>query len=384
MRDSKRTNSTNGNGPVRREIVDLPLEMISEILSKLPTESILICRAVCKTWYDVSKDRCFINKLDNSQYQPTRLLLKPQVGRDINAPSYLVLVDIEKGKARQIPLDKMILDLQIMCSCNGFLCMASRKKLNPVVIYNPITMKRVILPPSNMKSTVLRHEVGFGFDPSTGKYKVVRAYTGFSSRRKVRRFEIISLGESSWRELTVPQSIANRDGWAVMFWNGALYWTMSKGISTIIVQFDLTDEEFNVISFPRHFYSRHASLGLIDVGGHLTLVQCAANVVKFWRIMENEVGGDLSLSLQVTYDTHVNWGYALGCSYVCQMNQESYLLQVGYWNHAHQRCENLSQYFPKKVQYSEFQIPGLPESFKTLCFKPSLAPLPATYVPSDW
>ncbi|KAL6973506.1 hypothetical protein U1Q18_027693 [Sarracenia purpurea var. burkii] len=382
--ESKRRGSSNSHGQLNRGIVDLPEEIISNILSRLPTETILICGVVCKTWYTMTQDPCFIKELIGLQNQPTRLIAKALPGTEIkDTLSHLVLIDIEKRKTRRIPIEKMLEDLQIMCSCNGLLCLASRKKLDPVVIYNPITRERVILPPSNLKSSVYRHEVGLGFDPSTGNYKVVRAYTGFSCRRKVRKFEIISLGESSWRDLNAPRSILNRDGWGVVFWKAALYWTMNKGISTIIVQFDLSDEKFRVISFPRYFSSRHVSLGLIEVGGHLTLVQNNSSVVKFWRITENEVGQDPSFCLQDTFDSHVKWGGGFCCSFVCQMDQESYLLQVGFWDCQHQFRENFTQYFPEKIKYSSVELQGLPESFKTVCFKPSLVPLPAPSIPSQ-
>ncbi|XP_058195353.1 F-box protein At3g07870-like [Rhododendron vialii] len=375
--DSNQRSSTNCKRQVNRGVLDLPHEMISEILCRLPTESILICRVVCKTWYAITKDPCFINTLGNSHYQPTRLILKPLPYEDIGrTPYYLVLVDMEKHKTRRIPLEKMFQELQITCSCNGFLCMAPPKKLDPVVIYNPITGDRLILPLSNSKSKVSCQVVGLGFDASTNKYKVVRAYTGLSSRRKVRRFEIISLGESSWRELSAPQRIVNRDSSGVTFLSGALYWTMSKGTSTIVVQFDLTDEKFRVISFPRYFSSRHVSLGLIDIRGIVTLVQGDSNTVRLWRIGDGEGEDELSFYFYISYDTHVKWGGGFSCAFLRQINQESYLLQVGYWNSQNERLEHLTQYFPDKVQFLDLKLRGLPDSFKTVCFKPSLVPLP--------
>lgn len=198
MTDSKRKSLTNCNDQLNRVVVDLPEEMVSDILSRLPIELILICRIVCKRWYAMTREPSFINKLSNSRYQPTRLILK-SLG-NIDTPNHLLLLNIEEHKTRHIPIEKMLVDLQIMCSCNGLLCLASDKNLDPVVIYNPITRERVILPLSNSKSVIYYQQAGLGFDPSTDKYKVVRSYTGFISMHKVGRFEIISLGESSWNK----------------------------------------------------------------------------------------------------------------------------------------------------------------------------------------
>ena len=105
MMYSNRRCSTSNYGQASKGTVDLPMEIISEILCRLPIESILTCKVVCKTWYGVTRDPCFVNKLCNSHFQPTRLILKPWPCEDISdASSHLVLVDIEEHKARRIPI----------------------------------------------------------------------------------------------------------------------------------------------------------------------------------------------------------------------------------------------------------------------------------------
>ncbi|KAH7859288.1 hypothetical protein Vadar_034137 [Vaccinium darrowii] len=379
MRDSDQRSSTNCKCQVRKGILDLPREIIYDILCRLPnpTESILICGVVCKTWYAITQDPCFINKLGDSHYLPTRLILRPLSVKDISyTPNYLVLVDIENHKARQIPLEKMFRELKITCSCNGFLCMAPEQKLDPVVIYNPITRDHLILPPSDSKSSVLSQEIGLGFDPSTNKYKVVRGYTGLSYRDTMRRFEIISLGEISWRELSTPQFMVVRVGWEVIFLSGALYWTKTEGVNTIVVQLNLSDEKFRNISFPEYYPLSHVSLGLIEIKGIVILVLGSSTAIRFWRIGKGKGEDELSFFLHTCYDTCVRWGGGVSCAFVCQMNDESYLLQVGCRNSQKERRVHLTQYFPDKVKYSNLKLRGLPDCFQTACFKPSLAPVP--------
>ncbi|XP_052179616.1 F-box protein At5g49610-like isoform X2 [Diospyros lotus] len=344
--------------------------MLFEILHKLPIESILTCRAVCKTWKDHIRDPWFIEEVGNSCHQSMRLILKSLPG------SHLTLLDIEGCRTRQIPIDEMLEVLQIMCTCDGLLCMASALNLDPVVIYNPITRERVILPSSSSsEQPISSHEVGIGFDPSSNKYKVVRAYT--ISEGRVKRFEIISLGERSWRRLNAPEGIVDCDGSGVVFYKDALYWTMNGGHSTLIVQFNLSHETFHMVSFPDYFPSDHASLGLIEVGGCLTLVENTGSVIKLWRLTTaNATGDNPYFSLLDTYDMHVNWGRS-SCEFVCALNQESYLLQVGFRNSRDRRQEYLTRYSPEEIQYSNLGIHGLPPSFKIVCFKPSLRPLPA-------
>ena len=91
------------NRQVRKGVVDLPWEITFEIMSRLPIESILRCRVVCKTWHTATRDPCFIKKFRNSNYQTIHLILKePWI------KNHLVWLDIEEQKPRQIPIDNML------------------------------------------------------------------------------------------------------------------------------------------------------------------------------------------------------------------------------------------------------------------------------------
>ncbi|PSR96590.1 F-box protein [Actinidia chinensis var. chinensis] len=380
MMYSNRRCSTSNYGKASKGTVDLPMEIISEILCRLPIESILTCQFVCKTWYGVTRDPCFVNK--HSHFQPTQLILKPWPCEDISdASSHLVLVDIEEHKARRIPIEKSLLGLDIMCFCNGLFCLALGSKADPVVIYNPITRENVFLPSSGSKFDYHSHKVGLGFDLSSGKYKVVRACRFVGANGKTVRFEIISLGDSSWRGLSVPQSMLDFIHLEVVFWNGSLFWKLTLDKKISIVEFNLSNEKFTVISLPENLSQPREAPQLIDLGGCLTIVEHASEQIKLWRLTRNESGGDLSFCLQHAYDTHVMWGSAVYHEVMTESNHNSYILKVEFrrsrrgsfsFNH-------LTQYFPLLAQYRHLDIPGLPDGFTALGFKPSLvSPLAAS------
>ena len=143
-----------------------------------------------------------------------------------------------------------------------------------------------------------------------------------------------------------------------------------------VVQFDLTDEKFRSL-FRRLFSIESFSSGVDGCWGMFDSVQSQSSVIDLWRLSVNEIGEDLSFSLQDTYDTYVAWSEGLWCVFVCQLKQESYLLQVGLRVDQHRaRFHELFQYFPKKNEYSNIE-PGLPRQFEAVCFTPSLIPLPA-------
>ncbi|PSR89107.1 Testis- and ovary-specific PAZ domain-containing protein [Actinidia chinensis var. chinensis] len=88
----------------------------------------------------------------------------------------------------------------------------------------------------------------------------------------------------------------------------------------------------------------------------LDSVQSQSFVIDLWRLSGNEIGGNLSFCLQDTYDTYVTWSEGLWCVFVCQLKQESSLLQIGLWVEQHRaRLHELLQYFPKKNEYSNIK-----------------------------
>ncbi|XAR63833.1 hypothetical protein NMG60_11023937 [Bertholletia excelsa] len=378
MMASKRANTTNCNGQDNSVAANLPEDIISDILARLPVESVLVCKVICKNWYAVTRDPCFIKKVSNSPQQPSQLIIKTVPGgNEDDPPCHMLLHNIEGQTTRQIPIDRMIAELQIMCSCDGFLCMASPYFLDPVVIYNPITGDRLVLPSSGSVSGISHQAVGFGFDPSTEKYKVVRAYT--ISGKEVTKFEIISIGEKSWRELCTPRVLAKREGVRAVCWDGALYWTMKKSFVTTIVQLDLRDEKFRYIKFPNadHVMPCNDSFGLIEVGGCLTLMQAEDCFLSALKLMETRDGENPAFRLEGTYDMHVTYGRSMTCEILCQLKPRRYLIHVGILLRG-KRQEHLTQFLSDEENYLIYDvIPGLPSCFSALCFKPTLLPLPA-------
>ncbi|XAR51244.1 hypothetical protein NMG60_11005813 [Bertholletia excelsa] len=371
--DLNERNSTTRDVQVSKEALDLPVEITSDIFCRLPIESILRCKSVCKTWYGITRDPYFISELLNSHHQPSRLILKPLHGKDpSNTSSHLVLVDLEEHKTRCIPTEKSLLGLRIMCACNGLLCLALEKKVSPVVIYNPITGEQVELPSSASKHTLRDRRVGLGFDISSGKYKVVNAYSILCHNVSITKFEVITLGDESWREIIVPDSLTNLSVVGVVFSNGSLYWKLLNdhhGVIAIhIFGFNLSEEKLDFI----HVWEERVPLDLMDLGGHLTVVERFAGRIKIWRLTGSTKEGNQTFCLERDYEMRVMWGSALYYSVITESDDNSFLLKVGYRSRNFQQFEHLTWYFPWRTLYEYLDIPGLPQRFYAVCFKPSL------------
>ncbi|KAJ0106216.1 hypothetical protein Patl1_18938 [Pistacia atlantica] len=89
------------------------------------------CVSVCWSWYGLTQNPYFINlQLSKANNQPPKFMLQSKYKVDVKR---LLLLDIEEHKIRKIPFEKMLLPahfifhlpaLQIMCSCNGLLCIS--------------------------------------------------------------------------------------------------------------------------------------------------------------------------------------------------------------------------------------------------------------------
>lgn len=354
----------------------LPPEMFCEVLARLPVESILRFRSVCKSWCRMIQSPYFISlQLGVTKNKPCRFIVQSQ--REVDMSS-LYLVDIEDLKAREIQLEKIkcrtrlkfkLPALGVRCFCDGFLCMASEKRLDPVCICNPITKESVILPLSRSKAHLVRHKLAFGFDQSSGKYKVIRDYRT-SSNKHLSKFQIITLGESSWRQLNPPQNLCTSDWDAAVSWNGSLHWIIDdKTIDEPILAFDLSSETFYTIPFHRLCLS-HECYELQVLGASLTIVEHNSHMIKIWEVAGNKVKG-FSASCREEHDTYVCWNKYFFYKTISQLSHKSFMLQVCITDNKNVKKDWFTRFVPEKAQYFHQDIHGLPEHFNTAHFKPS-------------
>ncbi|KAA8535692.1 hypothetical protein F0562_030695 [Nyssa sinensis] len=239
--------------------------------------------------------------------------------------------------------------LSIMGSCNGFLCMASERSPNPAIICNPITREQICLPESVPDFPFFDHHIGLGYDLSTKKYKVVRMYMDNS---EFNRFQIITLGESSWRQLDAP--------YRVLFWGivgpiyceGALYWIIDKVSHSVgneyILVLDLSDEEFRTITIPSNIRM--------------------PRLMHVWRVISNR--GRNCMVHHYTCDMYVHWNVFSRPVLVSMLGEDSFLLEVSKFGLHWER--DLVQYFPQMRQYYNLKIDRLPTWFRSICFSPNL------------
>ncbi|KAE9450460.1 hypothetical protein C3L33_17643, partial [Rhododendron williamsianum] len=250
------------------EFKSLPVETVTDILIRLPIESLGHCMCVCKSWRFLIADPFFINKqliinrqgcstgIDN----PCFLLNSRKVSGNKICYSLRCCKTFTEQKQLKVPNIIGGLPYMIIGCCNGLLClsMLSRVRLGysrVLLLWNPSIKKFKILPKPRFQSRSPYEKVyGFAFVPRANDYKVVRIiHDRVEGSPKV---EICTLSTNSWRTWIgdgVRCAMTNRCRTA--FVNGAVHWAAYKKCGNLfdpnlIIAFHMDNEVFREIPIP--------------------------------------------------------------------------------------------------------------------------------------
>ncbi|XP_058756987.1 F-box protein At1g11270-like [Vicia villosa] len=184
--------------------VFLPEELVVEVLSFLPVKSLLQLRCVSKSWKSLISDPTFVKvHLNRSARNADITIISSFVVED-EAAFYLmenppIIVNRFNDSYHQLK-DKDC--NSIIGSCNGLLCLLGLSYINDhremcFSFWNPATrtISEKLGYSSEHKDLHRPHNLIFGYDDSTGTYKVVYF---ISHTTQVRVF---SLGHNVWRNI---------------------------------------------------------------------------------------------------------------------------------------------------------------------------------------
>ncbi|XP_043721154.1 F-box protein CPR1-like [Telopea speciosissima] len=166
---------------------NLPEDIILVIFSRLPVKSLLRFRSVCKLWYALITDPDFVQMhLSRSLATNTNLILILK-----RYPKFLY-VDLNVCKQEAaVELNcpfKSPIGYRILASCHGLLCMFDddgvvsdfrKEEVYDTFLWNPSTRTHKKLPFTLVEFPINSYYAhvtayGFGYDPTTDDYKVIR------------------------------------------------------------------------------------------------------------------------------------------------------------------------------------------------------------------
>jgi hypothetical protein len=178
-----------------QQTVELPDEIVREVLIWLPVKSLARFKSVCKAWLSIISESCFIREhLQCSKlkryWNPSSFLITPHIplkpgdsifaafSTDIRFYQWSLQEDTRAAATlvyrRHFPAGEFEPVLP-MAHCDGLVLLPTKTK---AYVFNPATRDVLALPESNrnMRQRDICPPIGLGFDASTGKYKVARSF----------------------------------------------------------------------------------------------------------------------------------------------------------------------------------------------------------------
>nr|VDD14487.1 unnamed protein product [Brassica rapa] len=322
MKQRKQNDSENGVKITRRitrsmathhrNSLTLPVEVVTEIFSRLPSKSIARCRCVCKLWSSMLRRQDFTELFLTKSCAHPRLLFACEDDNEQflyerkNDREFLFFSSPQPHNPEENSHVVAVNNLacfpssyQLFGCTSGFLCYganlilkARKKRAYVTVICNPSTGQSLILP--TLKSSKTSGiESYLGYDPVSKEFKV------FGELFSVEH-QVLTLGTKnlSWRlvECCVPHFSCRK--WICI--GGVLYYTASvnsSSFSSMLVCFNLRSEKFSFVSFMETFSrAMHESTTLVNHDGKLGLLMSedSSNVTRssksfdLWVLQDDE------------------------------------------------------------------------------------------------
>ncbi|XP_042488002.1 F-box/kelch-repeat protein At3g06240-like [Macadamia integrifolia] len=263
---------------------NLPEVLIMDILSRLPVKSLLRFRCV-------SKPRCAL----------------------ITDPPFIKMhLSQSLAKAAAVELDHPLKSpdygTEVPGSCNGLLCINTEHEEN-IYLWNPSTRWHQKLPflPLIGSSTTAQLAYGFGYEPITNDYKLVRILQRYPQSYHNKNYSeddwssevrVYSLSTNSWIRIGVTyfHRIQHRFG---VLANSVLHWIGNSELvvhttSNSIVSFDLKDEKYREVPLPDFSEDIfHMTMGFLVgfLGGQLCVICNFSIHDEIWVMKDYNVRG---------------------------------------------------------------------------------------------
>ncbi|XP_060210940.1 F-box protein At3g07870-like [Lycium barbarum] len=179
--------STSSSSQRETNLVDLPFDIIINIVNRLPFKSVFQFHRVCKSWRS--------------------LISTPRIAYHINHVSdkkYTLMrsIDVSRQRTFKIPIDLQFPDFMLLPPVNGILCICEPilSHVTYVYLWNPLTHEFKALPKPSVHLGYVAVSFGFGFVPNSNDYKVVRVLR--HERKPDYQTEIYSLNRNTWKRIS--------------------------------------------------------------------------------------------------------------------------------------------------------------------------------------
>ncbi|XP_028774133.1 F-box/kelch-repeat protein At3g06240-like [Neltuma alba] len=350
-------------------------DLMEEIMVRLPVKSLLRFKCVAKSWYALITDPSFISKhleRSNSISKNLHLKLIFQLFSQYLPVTISLISNIEQPRViRNLELPCSTNDLKwilVYGQCNGifFLCGDYEGDVRCSILWNPATKEVKAIPTSQRQPKGINPtNFGFGFDPITKDYKVVRFPICPVEKNDQPLVEVYNLSTNSWRKIDADVSFFEFPySYRGPYLNGAYHWLCRDldEINKFIVSFDFSKEVFKIIQSPPGITSSSTENNLLT-----TMDECLAWFVKYDSIefrveiwVMNEYGVESSWSKKFVVRPFSESWHILGFwgdnEILVYENISGQMISYNFRNGQRQRLQN---HFPtmKMMDYVESLCP---------------------------
>ncbi|CAK9160067.1 unnamed protein product [Ilex paraguariensis] len=283
-------------------MAELPLDIVFDILSRVPVKSLLRFRCVSEPWCNIIDQPHFASlQITRSSEEPTSLIVSEPTLRKSTLGLHPVKEKEGTFETSENPLVEFDLSMyHATGSCNGLFYFAEYYSEGLIIVSNPLKREVQRLPPAPAKNIDTRlnffKTYGMGFDNSTKTFKLVCVFfqeRTFGPPRYRLGTLVHTLGTGSWREISQvpPYPICSKP----VFAHGALHWIVHPYVryhdttEGMIVSFDLRKEKFSLPSHP-NFHSKDCEFfQLVDLNGNLGMADLSCkSKIEIWVMKDFE------------------------------------------------------------------------------------------------
>ncbi|KAK2984428.1 hypothetical protein RJ640_014834 [Escallonia rubra] len=286
-------------------VVNLPEDIIEDILTRLPASSVGRFRCVSKPWRArLSHPRFVKTHLSRSNKRARVLVLMFHNDIDLDGRLYSLDFDSKSRRNDSVGIAKE-LNLQadfrphVRGSCNGLVPIV-RGDNRSLLLFNPTTQESnelPVLPFANPPDSARGITYGLGHDSGTDDFKVVKLIlqNGITVR-----LDIYETKSGCWRRLENSSFhsyyfVSGRDG---IFVNGSLHWLAErKDLGECymkIVAFDLVEEKLREMPVPSDCVPHCIGAVLVDLDGCLGIIFRSKDINNVWVMKEYGATGSWS------------------------------------------------------------------------------------------
>ncbi|KAJ4894014.1 putative F-box protein [Raphanus sativus] len=311
--------------------IEIPNDVMEEIVMRLPVRSIARFQTVSKHWESVIRSRDFgARHMSHQRRSKDPKLMFVSYGQNHIGFEQRDLETTSLEESFELKIEEINGAIAISECCDGLVCfygltyavrvvnMATKTLVPPLPLakfqqvhkYHPDPdLEEEMHDVSDDEDDrnpvpvpfVLYTRFGFGKDSVTGRYKIVWLYNIYPAtlnKKKKTRCEVFDFEEWRWRFVTTRpldhHQILSKQ--MPSFANGSLYWLTTgdergyPSTQTKLIVFDIHTEMFRVTSTPP-FISPGASgdkIGLCNLDGHLCISELKSDCKQefWWRVEE--------------------------------------------------------------------------------------------------